>query len=60
MAEIKLTITIEATLVRDAHQAIDAMDAALRAHGGRVVSGKIVPITTKLKNADWRNTNQEG
>jgi hypothetical protein len=42
--QIKITITIEATLVRDAHDAVDAMDALLRTRGGRVVNAKLAPI----------------
>lgn len=44
MAQIKITVTIEATLVRDAHDAVDAMDAMLRTRGGRVVNAKLAPI----------------
>lgn len=44
MAQIKITITIEATFVRDAHEGLDAMDALLRSRGGRVVNAKLVPV----------------
>jgi hypothetical protein len=43
MAQIKITITIEADLMRDAHAGLDAMDATLRKRGGRVVRGKLTP-----------------
>lgn len=43
MAQIKITLTIDTNLWRDAHAAIDAMDAKLRERGGRVVTGKLKP-----------------
>lgn len=49
---IKITLTIEADLMRDAHEAVDAMDAKLRARGGRVVSGKLVP-PDRAAQAAW-------
>jgi hypothetical protein len=47
MAQIKITVTIEATLMRDAHEAVDAMNALLRQRGGRVVDAKLVAIGRK-------------
>jgi len=44
MAQIKIVITIESTLVRDAHAAVDAMDTYLRQHDGRVVHARLVPV----------------
>ena len=44
MAQIKIVVTIESTLVRDAHAAVDAMDAYLRQHDGRVTHARLVPV----------------
>jgi hypothetical protein len=44
MAQIKIVVTIESTYVRDAHAAIDAADAYLRLHDGRVVHARLVPV----------------
>ena len=41
MAQIKITVTIEANLMRDAHAAVDAMDANLSEIGGRVVKARL-------------------
>jgi hypothetical protein len=42
MAQIKITVTLEATLMIDAHAAVDAMDALLRTRGGSVVRARLV------------------
>lgn len=41
MAQIKITVTIEAELMSAAHAAVDAMDAKLRTCGGRVVRARL-------------------
>lgn len=43
---IKITMTIEASAFSLAHAAIDAMDAKLREHGGRVVTGRLKPAAS--------------
>jgi hypothetical protein len=55
MAQIKITITIEATLMRDAHEAVDAMDAALRKRDGRVVKARLTqePKGRIAAKYDW-------
>jgi hypothetical protein len=44
--KIKITMTIEASAFSLAHAAIDAMDAKLREHGGRVVTGRLKPAAS--------------
>ena len=52
MAQIKIVITIESTYVRDAHAAIDAADAYLRLHEGRVVHARLVPVQEAAREPD--------
>jgi hypothetical protein len=52
MAQIKIVITIESTLVRDAHAAVDAMDAYLRQHEGRVVHARLVPVQEAVREPE--------
>ncbi len=62
MAQIKITLTIEAELMRDAHAAVDAADATLRKSGGRVVRARLTPALSALKadgrpeKFDWTRT----
>lgn len=60
MAQIKITITIEADLMRDAHEAVDAMDAKLRTRGGRVVRARLTKdgktSGTVAAKYDWTAT----
>ena len=58
MAQIKITITIEADLMRDAHEAVDAMDAKLRTRGGRVVRARLTkePKGSIAAKYDWTAT----
>ncbi len=52
MAQIKITLTIEASAFSLAHSAIDAMDAKLRQHGGHVVSARLMPLAAAPVDAD--------
>ena len=52
MAQIKIVLTIESTYVRDAHAAIDAADAYLRQHDGRVVHARLVPVQEALREPE--------
>jgi len=60
MAQIKITITIEAELMSAAHAAVDAMDAKLRACGGRVVRARLTKdgkaSGTVAAKYDWAAT----
>jgi|GEM_PF-5072593 len=47
---ITITISIEADFMADAHNAVDAMDLALREKGGKVVKARF----TRDKNADGK------
>ena len=56
MAQIKITITIEATLVAQAHAAVDAMNTQLAKDGGRVVRARFTKETDEGAIAakyDW-------
>lgn len=52
MAQIKLILTVESTYVRDAHAAVDAMDAYLRQHDGCVVHARLVPVQEALREPE--------
>lgn len=60
MAQIKITVTIEADLMRDAHAAVDAMDAQLRKAGGYVVGAKLTqgPRDRIAAKVEWTPTTE--
>jgi hypothetical protein len=53
MAQIKITITVEADLMRDVHEALDAFDKALRARGGHAIGARLVPTTPRRAATSW-------
>jgi hypothetical protein len=62
MAQIKITITIEADLMRDAHAAVDAMDARLRKSDGRVVRARLTqePKDRMAADVEWTPVESRG
>ena len=48
---ITISITVEADLMADAHNAVDAMDLLLRERGGKVIKARFV----RDRNADGKD-----
>lgn len=46
---ITISITVEADLMADAHNAVDAMDLLLRERGGKVVKARFVRAKDEAK-----------